>query len=205
MSQMQANTAIRSLEKAEAHRKAMENYARNYVEKLRAARAQYAGTDADSAGRLRNVGGAEQVRMLRMAASVVVAAVVATGCTANLVAKGVRFGDDRVQLSEMTNTFWPPATVAAGDCIPGLPQRAGITCAATAGSLPTDLSRHSARQRTIGDSANTRRYIVYHPVGSGVPFRHTHGDEAPNDNRGGPVAVPSIPIRNPSCRFSAVT
>lgn len=56
MSRLQANTAVRSLEKAEAHRQAMENYARNYVEKLRAARAQYAGTDADNAARLRNVG-----------------------------------------------------------------------------------------------------------------------------------------------------
>ncbi len=56
MSRLQANTAVRSLEKAEEHRKAMENYARNYVEKLRAARAQYATTDADNAARLRNVG-----------------------------------------------------------------------------------------------------------------------------------------------------
>lgn len=56
MSRLQANTAVRSLQKAEEHRKAMEAYARNYVEKLHAARAQYATTDADNAARLHNVG-----------------------------------------------------------------------------------------------------------------------------------------------------
>lgn len=56
MSRLQANTAVRSLEMAEQHRQAMENYARNYVEKLRAARAQYAATDADNAAHLRTVG-----------------------------------------------------------------------------------------------------------------------------------------------------
>ena len=57
MSKLQANTALRSLEKAEEHRQAMEDYARNYVEKLRAARAQYAATDTDSAAVLRRAGG----------------------------------------------------------------------------------------------------------------------------------------------------
>jgi hypothetical protein len=56
MSRLQANTAVRSLEKAEEHRLAMENYAAGYVEKLRAARAQYAETDADNAAHLRNAG-----------------------------------------------------------------------------------------------------------------------------------------------------
>jgi hypothetical protein len=56
MSQLQAKAAIRSLEKAEEHRQAMEDYAAGFVAKLRAARTQYASTDADNAAALRETG-----------------------------------------------------------------------------------------------------------------------------------------------------
>ena len=56
MSTLQARAAVRSLEKAEEHRKAMEDYAANFLDKLRAARAAYASTDADGATALRKAG-----------------------------------------------------------------------------------------------------------------------------------------------------
>jgi hypothetical protein len=56
MSRLQANTAARSLERAQEHRQAMEDYATGYVEKLRAARTQYSATDSNNAAQLRQAG-----------------------------------------------------------------------------------------------------------------------------------------------------
>ncbi|GAB3449721.1 hypothetical protein [Actinophytocola sediminis] len=57
MSRWQAAAAVWSLEQAEAHRLAMEIYASEYVEKLRAARAEYATTEAENVAAIRRVGG----------------------------------------------------------------------------------------------------------------------------------------------------
>jgi hypothetical protein len=56
MSRIQAKAAAHSLEKAQEHRQAMEDYATSYVEKLQAARAQYAATDSSNAAQLRRAG-----------------------------------------------------------------------------------------------------------------------------------------------------
>lgn len=53
MSRLQAGAAFASLQKAEAHRKAMEAYAADYVERLQAARAEYAASDAAGAAAVR--------------------------------------------------------------------------------------------------------------------------------------------------------
>lgn len=56
MSTFQAGNAARSLERAQEHRQAMEDYAAGYVEKLHAARARYAAAESDNAARLRDAG-----------------------------------------------------------------------------------------------------------------------------------------------------
>lgn len=56
MSKLQANTAAHSLERAQEHRQAMEDYATSYVEKLQAARARYAAMESNSAAQLRQAG-----------------------------------------------------------------------------------------------------------------------------------------------------
>lgn len=56
MSKFQANTAAQSLEKAQEHRQAMEDYATSYVAKLQTARAQYSATDSNNAAQMRQAG-----------------------------------------------------------------------------------------------------------------------------------------------------
>lgn len=56
MSRLQAGAAVQSLWKADEHRGAMEAYAATMIEKLRAARAEYAATDADNADQVHRAG-----------------------------------------------------------------------------------------------------------------------------------------------------
>ena len=56
MSRLQAQGVVGSLTKAKAHNLAMFTYADGYVTKLKAARAQYAKTDADNAALLHHSG-----------------------------------------------------------------------------------------------------------------------------------------------------
>jgi hypothetical protein len=53
MSQLEAKATVHSLDKAQIHNDAMATYADGYIAKLRAARAEYAGTDETSAAHLR--------------------------------------------------------------------------------------------------------------------------------------------------------
>jgi len=57
MSQFQASALKESLTKAQKHNAAMAAYANSYIEKLRAARAQYAAGDEQNAEQLRRVDG----------------------------------------------------------------------------------------------------------------------------------------------------